>query len=477
MTPTVLVAVADRQAEASLVAAFSRPDLQVSIGRRCLDLTDLLAAAASGAGQVALVSADLPRLDREALARIRACGVAVVGLHADPAGERRLRELGVARLLGLAAPPGQVAALVRAAHREPADPGATATTSLPGTPGPVPAGAGLPGEPGVPGAPDGPAETGQVLAVWGPAGAPGRTLLAATLATELAVLGVPTLLVDADVYAPSIAQLLGLLDETPGLVAAVRDANLAALDLAALAGHSRAVQLPGAPDPGLRVLTGLTRADRWPELRPAALARTLHLARQLAAVTVVDVSSCLEEDEELSFDVAVPRRNGATLAALREADQVLAVGAADPVGLGRLIRGLAEFAEAVPGPDPLVVVNRLRRGPVPGDPAAAVRGCLDRFAGRTPHTLLPEDRGAVDAALAAGRCLAEAAPGSGLRLGVRRLAQQLSGLPDPPPGRRTRRGRGRRLPGRAGTTRRAAHATMDLPHARGAEGSGSWQTG
>ena len=69
------------------------------------------------------------------------------------------------------------------------------------------------------------APPGMVIAVWGPTGAPGRTTVAVTLAVEAALLGVETLLVDADTYGGSVAQALGLLDEAPGLAAAARAAN------------------------------------------------------------------------------------------------------------------------------------------------------------------------------------------------------------------------------------------------------------
>jgi hypothetical protein len=59
-------------------------------------------------------------------------------------------------------------------------------------------------------------------------------------------------------------------------------------------------------------------------------------------VTVVDCAFAVEADEEISFDTMAPRRNGATLAVLAEADVVLAIGSCDPAGLERLIRGLAE---------------------------------------------------------------------------------------------------------------------------------------
>ena len=87
------------------------------------------------------------------------------------------------------------------------------------------------------------------MAVWGPTGAPGRTTVAVTVAAELAASGVATLLADADVYGGVVAQVLGFLDEAPGLAAAARLANNGQLDVAALAGAA-----PHAA-PQLRVVT------------------------------------------------------------------------------------------------------------------------------------------------------------------------------------------------------------------------------
>jgi Flp pilus assembly CpaE family ATPase len=206
------------------------------------------------------------------------------------------------------------------------------------------------------------------------------------------------------------------------------------LDLAALA------RLAWALGPHLRVLTGLARADRWPELRPHAIGVVLEEARRLAALTVVDCGFSLEEDEELSFDTAAPRRNGATLAVLEAADEVLCVSGADPVALQRTVRALAELREVLPGVEPVVVVNQVRRGPVPGDPRQEIATALRRFAGREVRAFLPADRRATDAALATGRTLAETAPHAPLRMALRTLASELAGVPAPT-GRRARRGR------------------------------------
>jgi Flp pilus assembly CpaE family ATPase len=279
-----------------------------------------------------------------------------------------------------------------------------------------------------------PAGRGRVVAVWGPTGAPGRTTVAVGLADEAAHLQVPALLVDADVYGGVVAQVLGLLDESPGVAAAARQAAAGTLDPAALA------RLAWALNPHLRVLTGLARADRWPELRPQAVGVVLEQARHLAALTVVDCAFSLEEDEELSFDTAAPRRNGATLTVLEAADEVLCVSGADPVALQRTVRALAELREVLPEVEPVVVVNQLRRGPVPGDARQEIAAALSRFAGRDVRAFLPADRKSTDAALAAGRTLAEVAPHSPLRTGLRSLAAELAGVPEPT-GKRARRRR------------------------------------
>jgi MinD-like ATPase involved in chromosome partitioning or flagellar assembly len=425
----VLTAVSDARWEADLVSALRGSDHGVTVVRRCVDLADLLAAAASGLARAVVLSADLRRLDRDALVRLSVARVAVVGLVAagDESAERRLRQLGVDHVLGHDAGPAQVSAAVVAAIAE--------LAAAPAGRRPVrdlgdPASA-LPDPPdrSVSEA-DVAAGLGRLIAVWGPTGAPGRSTIAVNVAAELAELGETVLLVDVDTYGGVVAQSLGLLDESPGLASACRQANAGTLDVPALS--RLAVEIR----PGLRVLTGISRADRWPELRPAALDIVLRLARHLASVTVADCGFCLEQDEELAYDTAAPRRNGATLAVLDAADTVLAVSAADPVGLQRYVRALADLGEAVPGRAVLTVVNRLRKGVVgPGDPRREIAGALERYAGVSSVQVIPEDREALDAAMAAGRSLVESAPSSAARRAIRELAASLVGR-RPPSSRR-----------------------------------------
>ncbi len=431
MSVGLLTAIGNPTREADLVAALGREAHGVHVVRRCVDVADLVATASAGVARAAVLSADLRRLDGDALTRLAVAGVAVVGLvaAADDPAEHRLRRLGVAHVLPLDAPADVIAREVVSAVTAGAVAPAHAMTA-PGTglpPAPRSAGDDLPDQP-----PDDP--DGVVIAVWGPTGAPGRTSVAVGLAAELAALGAETLLVDADVYGGSVAQLLGLLDESPGLAGACRLANNGSLDLRSLAELALQVR------PGLRVLTGISRAERWPELRPSALDAVVGLARSLAAVTVIDCGFCLERDEELSFDTAAPRRNGATLTALEAADTVLAVVTGDPVGLHRYIRALGELADVVPAVAPVAVVNRVRAAAVGGgDPRTEIRGALERFAGIRDAWFVPLDVPSYDAALASGRMLSEVAKHSPARQALQSLAASLVGAPAPK--RRRRLGR------------------------------------
>lgn len=157
----------------------------------------------------------------------------------------------------------------------------------------------------------------------------------------------------------------------------------------------------------------------------------LSAARSLASFTVIDCGFGLETDEELSFDSLAPRRNGATLAVLDCADVVIGVGSADPIGVQRLVRGLAELREAEVAAPIWAALNKVQRGVVPGDPSAELTAALQRFAGCVPAALLPYDRAGVDAALATGRLLAEARSSSPLRKAVAELAAALIGAPTP----------------------------------------------
>jgi MinD-like ATPase involved in chromosome partitioning or flagellar assembly len=391
-------------AEAALVQAVDA-DGRLAVARRCADVVELLAAAEAGLGRLALVSAELDHLDREVVAALHHAGLRVVCVadQARPWLTDRLAACGADLVVP---PPGDAAAARDVVERAGALLDGAAPDHVPDwVAGPAAA-----------------TRRGRLVAVWGPTGAPGRTTLAVNLAAEIAGLGRSTLLVDADTYGGAVAQVVGLLDEAPGIAAAARAAAQGGLDAATLA------RLAPTASQGLRVLSGIARADRWPELPATALDALWPVARSLVDLTVVDTGFGLERDEVLSYDTRAPQRNAATLSALAAADAVVAVGAGDPVGVARLVRGLADLAELGLDATRLVVVNRLRGSASGPDPHRAVADALARYAGVADVLVVPDDRAACDAALLAGRTLRECAPGSPARKAIAALAARLAAL-------------------------------------------------
>jgi MinD-like ATPase involved in chromosome partitioning or flagellar assembly len=354
-------------------------DPGVVVLKRCVDVDDLLAAASAGQADVAVLGLDAPGLDVAATDHLRRHGVRPVAVvpRGSPLESGRLRaaRVGIRALVPedtLDALPGAVLS------GDDDQPSALAEVALPDA------------EPARPSAP------GRIVAVWGPAGAPGRTTLAAGLAAELARRRQRTVLVDADPYGGAVAQQLGILDEVSGLLAAARLGTGGRLG-------ERFATVPRAVGAHLSVVTGLPRADRWVEIRAGVVEHLLEVARDHGHV-VVDTGFSLEEDPGPDFG-SRPGRNQMTLAALAVADDVVVVGNADPVGLSRLARGLVELRERTGAGPARVVVNRMR--PTLGWSEKDIAGMVVGLARVAGLHFLPEDRAGVDRALVAGRTLTE----------------------------------------------------------------------
>lgn len=288
---------------------------------------------------------------------------------------------------------------------------------------------------------------GRIIAVWGPVGAPGRTTVAIAVAAELAARGHRVAVVDADTYGGSVAPALALLDESPGFAAACRLAGSDSLTVAEL---DRVAQLYESANGSFRVLTGIGRPARWPELSGQRVQAAMAVLRDWVDFAVLDTGFSLEVDEEISSDLLAPRRNAATLTALRGADHVIAVGTGDPLGLSRFLRAHIDLLETV-GPERVsVLINRVRSSAIGMSPHGQVAQALRRFGGIPAPVLVPHDQDAADAALLAGRTLLDVAPRSAARLVIRDFVAA-EFLP-PAAGRPGRSGRmrpGRRARGRA----------------------------
>lgn len=405
---------------AALRALSAHPGVVVL--KRCVDVDDLLAAATAGQADVAVLGLEAPGLDRHATDHLRRHAVrpvaVVPGGIADDLARLRADRVGIASVVAEADLAGLPDVVTRPEPGAPADvPGRADPGALPDEPAP------------------GVGEPGRVIAVWGPAGAPGRTTVAVGLAAELADRGRPTVLVDADPYGGSVAQQLAILDEASGLLSAAR-ASAAGGPGTGLGGgigaYSRRV------GERLAVVTGLPRPDRWIEVRARAVEELLAAARSHGTV-VVDTGFSLEEDpggDPTGEIVSRPARNQLTLSALAAADDLVVVGLPDPVGLARLARALVELREVLEGRRQEVrvhvVVNRMRASL--GWSEKEVAGMVAGFAQGAGLRFLPDDREGVDAALVSGRTLPE--------LGDSALCRALADLADLVDGRtRVRRRR------------------------------------
>jgi hypothetical protein len=115
---------------------------------------------------------------------------------------------------------------------------------------------------------------------------------------------------------------------------------------------------------------------------------------------------------------------------LREADRVVAVGAADPVGLSRLLRAHVDLVELVASGRVLIAMNKIRASAIGLNPTGQVAQTLSRFGGIDAAAMIPFDQAALDAAILGGKTLADAAPKSPVRAAIRELvASRL--LPQP----------------------------------------------
>ncbi len=415
------------QTPADFVGQLERLHGPVTVVRRCHELAEVVAACQTGIARAVILAEVATELNAGLVERMNLAEVAVVALSSDESERKRLEAVGaysaaadispevlsdlVSEAVDSLAVHGSHGAANPASTY--ADPGrslAAATNRVDDAPG----------------VDDRPRE-GQLLAVWGPVGAPGRTIVALNTAAELAAAGKRTILVDADTYGASVATALGLLDESAGLAQACRLADQGLLDSDALRRVGNQVAIAGGQ---LSVLTGITRADRWPELRTSALAEVLALCRTVADYTVIDCGFGLEADEELSFDTQAPRRNGATLRCLEAADIVVAVGAADAVGVPRMVRSLAELEIAVPTATPKIVFNKVRASSLGRSPRRQLTEAWERYGpGADIQSFLPSDSAVADAALMAGSSLLESAPESSLRSAIRGFTEGLLGSP------------------------------------------------
>lgn len=371
----ILIAAGARSWEQTAIELIeTREDLRLL--RRCVDTVDLVAAAPDARYAVALVDPDLAGLDADTIWQLTAGGARVFLVSAQSETHRTAE---LAENLGAS---GSVDSADLASFL------ATITTAPQAS-----------SDPRLTREPSDEFSNGRILAVWGPAGAPGRTTLAVGLADQFAAAAHERVaLMDADPYGGAVAGVLGVMDEVSGLLAAIRAANN---------GHHGAAGQSMYRVGNMDVLTGLPHAHMWVHARAAGFSKVLREARQGWSTTVIDTGFAIEDDT--GPEALAPKRNQLTLMALEAADQIIVCGSGDPVGLSRLVRGLHELHDLVPACEPLVVVNRFR-GSL-GWPRREIADTVQRLTGRRPDVFVPYDVDTLDRAVIEGRTVREVDPG------------------------------------------------------------------
>ena len=259
---------------------------------------------------------------------------------------------------------------------------------------------------------------GRIVLVWGPHGSPGRSTISASLAHGLAASG-GAILVDADVEAPSLVQLLGMPEDSSALAGAARLATHGRLDAESF---QRVLAPVGG---GLSLLGGLGRSGRWRELPPASMTEVWLQCRRAAAWTVVDVAGGPVDDDVDDFTLE-PGRGAVTADLVSHADVILVVGGADPVGVRRLLQLLDEVGSSMsPTGRVEVIINRVRASAAGPSPQHALREALARFGGLEDIVLLPDDAATADACLLRGCAVLEGAPTSALGKALSALVDRI----------------------------------------------------
>lgn len=442
--------------EVQVVERLASLQSPIEVTRRCADMTELVACAQAGLGRVAVVD-DIDLLDASEL---HACGLQIVGVlrTLNPAsaremgcdavsspfaddvaaclqnlGERPRRERtiesGKVRAAGKSEGGGQdglAATTAVSRHLEPEEPLRADDRADQGYYSVEDAGDELevyePRE--VTAASRGKATPrerleevdkpkspcGKVIAVWGSGGSPGRSCVARDLAHALGERN-RTLLIDADIHHPSLAQLLALDQETSAIVAVARAINMGE-------GSPEVIARACVEIAGFDFLPGLNAGHRWREIPRPVADRLWEMARERWDYVVVD---CAAEAEPQGYGFEM-ERDGLTLSLLEDADDVVIVGRAGPVGLRRLVDHVARGTD-LGVHDPHVVVTRIGRHPM--YTAAASTEVLAPY-GIHRFSMVRDDREHIIDAECRGLTIQEVAPSSVVARDISELARRVA---------------------------------------------------
>lgn len=350
----------DPEQEASFAADLAG-DANIDLVLRCVDRTELIAVMRSGGIDVVVLIGVPGWLDPQTTYEVVNCGAALVGLTDDETAGARLHRLG-----GVALPASaRTSDVLAAAANEFEAPLQIAPRPKEGA--------------------------GRFIAVWGPKGAPGRTSIAIELAATIALADPATILLDADPYGGDVLQLLGVVEELPSLVWATRMAEKGELDPGSLL-----IELRRAGRRGPVFLPGLPRPELWAEVSDYGWRRVIEIARDTFDFVIADTGFCIEP-ESAGFAGTTGGRNALARTALAEADHVVAVCKADPVGVRSFLWAFDQLEELVDPTSIMVLLNR-------GHPTCTRQAgeTIDRHLGKRVRAVVADKPADFRRAVAAG---------------------------------------------------------------------------
>ena len=309
-----------------------------TIVRRCVEATDVLAAASIDDHAALVIDMDTPRLSADIIAAVlRGDDRMIVAIGADADAVHRARAWGLPRVVE-----GLGADLIDRVAGELRTPGEhVQTTGIEGA--------------SLPSAATTDTRRGLTV-VYGPSGAPGRSTVALGLAEAWSQAGDRVCLVDADTIGPSLSLLVGMTEDVSGLLVASRYADQGALDARSLGTACR--RLGGR----LWLLSGIGSAERWQQVRPRSLERVLAVCAANFDRVVIDTGPLLAlPDHDDAVTAGGPRRDGTTMTALSMSRALVIVTQPEAVSMLRLTAELPALLKLVDHSHVTVVANRASR--------------------------------------------------------------------------------------------------------------------
>ena len=305
---------------------------QLKIKRRCVDSIDLMSAVHLGLANKIVVSADFPNLNIETIVKAKKLGCEIYGIYLqdDLDSLEKLKNIGVISNYSINSFESNkslkilVSQLSNITEIDKFSSGLEELTQIPG-----------------------------LISVWGINGSPGRTVTAINVAFSLANKNSPTLLIDLDAVAPSVAASLGIVSEVPGISSVIHDALKGRLNIQSF--EKNVIEV----NSGLNVLTGITNPKRWPELRTEGLIQVLKHASQIYPNIVCDLSAVLPETLDANLNnLDIFRRFDHIPKVLELSSKVIFVVSANPLALIRSSESLEALSE-IYKQEPLVILNKV----------------------------------------------------------------------------------------------------------------------